>query len=647
MATTEAPRWNLEAERALWRAACAPGRWLDKDGNAGTHPDSLWHFLCRAWGASYYLKSHPSEPQWLYEPIHRPYCAWYQRHVIEWKRLSLLGDPGQYRLLTLMPRGYGKTVTSTKAASLWMMLDEPDLALLLQCANGDLAEDIYKAMIGVLGGGKTHDRDSWFVWLYGDWVAGATEKTKTSIKHGYRQSSNVSEPSIDTSGAGAGATGYHPRVVKWDDPLEKNKLKEDRTAYLRGQRAAVTASRNALQQNGLFDLTCTRYLDNDIAGHYLREEGVATWTGMPCPHMSIFDKIPFGHGKWHVYFMQTEDEDTGLPTHPRLWNEGMIAEKKRVDAEDFAGQQQNNPGASEASPLIESQIPWLYVSYADFLWDTQVEYAVVCIDTAFKSKERIGLGDDSVIVVWLKSSRDDGILYLDTELLFASNECREEDFNKKLVETCLNLRRRGIWIKAITDEVEPGGKAGTYKNRVLGILRTAGFNVGDEQFVQFNRTKDKKSRIRTAAGHWAEGYVRILLHKGDCNCPPAEYDVEKRMYKPRQCPHFGITRELRKLTNQIVKVDTTQYDDLADAAADGFAQQLWNPPNVSPGILVAEATTPVRPWDNDLKDIGKPMTNEQLIALMAERDEMRQDGFDDDGLHSIDLFDEPLPREPV
>ena len=392
-------------------------------------------------------------------------------------------------------------------------------------------------------------------------------------------------------------------------------------------------------------LTLTRNLDDDIAGRHFRDEGIKTWEGMECPHMALFDRIPFGKGIWHVFFYQTEDELTGQPTHPGLWNHEMIEQAKARDPEDFACQQQNNPGSGERAPLVESQIPYLYLGYHDFLWDVQVKWATIHIDTAFKNKDNIGRGDDSAIVVWLADARNNGILYLDTDLLRASNEWREEDFNKELIKVCLNLRRRGIFIRAITDETEPGGKEGTYKNRILGILRTAGFQMGDEQFIQLNRTSNKKARIRTGAGHWAEGYARILLNKTTCDCPPPHYDPVLKRETVVRCPHFLVPPVVKKMIYQIVKVDTTQHDDLADAATDGFARQLWIPPDTNPG-MPSEGSEVRRPGDDELKSFGRPMTNDELFALIDEKNELREAGYDD-GVRGWDEDDAALPRDPV
>ena len=562
-----------------------------------------------------------------------PYTGWLQTHILEWKRKSLTGKPGRTHIASILPRGYGKTVCSTKSATIWSGLDDPDMTCLIQSATEDFSVDILKAQKAVMSG---EDEDSWFVWLYGNWKQGATDWHKTHVNHGYRRARNISEPSFDMSSSAIGSTGYHPRQCWWDDPLIKNKLKQDKVAYLRGQHEAVNASFNSVHTNGLIALTLTRYLDNDIAGVHMRTEGVKTWSGMPCPHMSMFDEVPYGEGIWHVFFYQTEDEH-GEPTNPHLWDREMIAAAKKRDSEDFACQQQNNPGSGEHAPLVESQIPWLYMSYQDFNWEVTPQWATIHIDTAFKNQENIGAGDYSAIVVWIKDSKDNGILYLDTELLRASNEWREEDFNKELVKVCLQLRKRGIFIRAITDEKEPGGKEGTYKNRILGILRTAGFNLSEDQFIQFNRKIEKKARIRTAVGHWAEGYARIVLRRDRCDCPPLDYDPIKHKYIPRQCPHFIVPPVVKTLIDQIVRVDVVGHDDLADAMTDGFAHRLWTPPAVKPGSPQDEGSVPRRPWDEDLKDIGKPMGYEELNQLLNDRNELRGlglmspgHGWDDD-----------------
>lgn len=610
--------WSLEAERALWRAICAPARWHAADGTSvDTHPESYRYFLEYGWGAKLFLKAKPQEPRWYYEPIHREYSAWAQKHLLAWKKQSATGLPGRYHMASILPRGYGKTVSGTKSGSLWTHLDEPDMSTVFNSSGEDLAIDILTAVKAVITGAN---KNSWFTWLYGNWKQGNYGWDKRSIKHGYRRSDDVSEPSFDVSAVGTGTTGYHPRQHFWDDPIIKNKLRDDRVAYMKSVHDGVQASFNSLQPNGLMSLVLTRYLDDDVAGRQFKEKGIASWSGMDCPHMTaVTEKVEWGEGIWHVFFYQTEDEFTGEPTHPGLWTRRMIEDAKRSDPEDFACQQQNNPGSGDRSPIIESQIPHLYVSYYDFQYKVPIKWATIHIDTAFKTSETVRQGDDSVIVVWLADARDNGVLYLDTSLLQASNEWREEQFNQQLVNTCLNLRRRGIWIRAITDEVEPGGKAGTYKNRILAVLAGAGIELGANNFIALNRKVGKKARIRTGAGNWAEGYVRILLNKD----PGGVWIVPK---------------VVRKMVGQIVRIDHAGHDDLADAANDGFIPQLWARPTANPGLVTAEGTVAPRPWDEELKGFGKRPTNEELLAMIDDQKEMKEQGLAD-GVRGRDWAD--------
>jgi hypothetical protein len=619
--------WDTDAERDLWRGICSPNRWFTPDKKSvGTHPRSLHHFIDLCWGTEFYFASHPEQSMWLYEPIHGPYLTWLQTHILKWKELARRRDIAakQYYIAVVLPRDFGKSLTATKAAMLWNHLDEPDMSTLIASATAPLAVANIKAIKSII---SEDSGQSWFIWLYGNWKKGAKSFADDAIVHGYRKERSLQEESFASTGVGAGMTGWHHRVHVWDDPIYINKLREGGN-YMTGVHEAVNASFNALQKNGLLMFVLTRYLDDDVAGRHFRDEGVATWTGMPCPNTMQFDKVPFGKGEWHVFFWQTEDELTGEPTHPHLWTKQKIAEAKRRNAEDFACQQQNNPGTSNLSPLVESQLPDLFIDYKDFFFQMQtlghIEAASVHIDTAFKKKETIGKGDDNAIGVWLHDARRNGILYLDTDLLRASNEWREEDFNDELIKVLLNLRRRNIRVKCLTDEVEPGGKAGSYKNRMLGIVRASGLRLTEDQFIQFNRTTDKRARIRTGTGNWAEGYVRILLHKdkaGQWIIPPV----------------------VRKLFNQILRIDVVTHEDIADAITDGFAQGIWRRPDVRTPDT-DEGETPRYPGDEGLRAFNRPLTNEEVFRMIDEQKEINEhygpmhgpdDGFLDEPIHPM------------
>ena len=621
---TNSITWNLEDERDLWRAICAPERWFDDSSATATHPDSLWWFIHLAWGAEFYFEAHPEQPRWLIERLHKPYLRWLQHHLMAWRKQSLAGSTDRYYIASILPRGFGKTVTTTKSAMIWMHLEEPDMSTLIASSTGELSADVYKSIMAVLSG---TDEDSWFTWLYGNWRGGSKEWTKTHLVHSFRRSGNLSEPSFDTTSVDVGMTGYHHRIHVWDDPLFANKRRMDRDRYDISVHTAVNASYNALQTNGLLALVLTRYYDDDVAGRHLREEGVRTWSGMDCPNLSMFDKVEFGQGIWHVYFLQTEDELTGEPTHPVLWDRAKIAEAKRRDPEDFACQQQNNPGSGERAPIIESQVPSLYMDYADFNYEVPLEGVTVHIDTAFKTPDTIRTGDDNAIVPFFHDARRNGMVYLDTDNMKASNEWREEEFNTELVKTLLTYRRKIVRLKALTDETEKGGKAGSYKNRLISIVAGTGIPFSPDQFKQINRTSDKRARIRSGAGYWVEGFVKILLHKspdGKWIIPPV----------------------VRKLINQVIRVDVTQHDDLADAAMDVFLPTIWRRP-LPRGSSEDEGSYIRHPGDDELKAFSRPITTEELYEMIDHNKEIQETMGPGRGWDTSD-YDEPIsPREPV
>jgi hypothetical protein len=611
--------WDYQAERDLWRGICAPNSWHGESERgrslAITHPESLYWFILKCWGVQSFLRSHPEQPRWFQDRVHKPFITWLQTHILRWKALSYSGCSDRYYIGVVIPRGFGKTICATKSASLWMHLDEPDMSTMLYSATSELAVDILGGISSVMSG---KNQDSWFTWLYGNWKTGAKDWNKRFITHGYRRVDNLSESSFDSTAMDIGLTGYHPRVCFIDDPIIGNKLREG-GVYMTAVHQGVDAIYNALQTNGLMVLVLTRYLDDDVAGRHFQEEGIATWTGMEMPSVAFTQKIDVGHGTWHVYFLQSQNEqmaedDPLSYTLPEVYDMKKFKEGKRRNPEDTACQQQNNPGTSDRSPLIEAQIPDLFISYEDFQFQVPIGFTTVHLDTAFKRPENIGKGDDNAIVTWHHDERSNGVMYLDSDLLRASNEWREEDFNDVLIKDVLmSLRKQGRWIRHLTDEVEPGGKAGSYSSRLKALIRSSGIMVSKIHIL--NRTSQKKARIRTSAGHWAEGYVRILLHKDPrCRCVPT-VDQATGHISSAACPHWIIPKTLQKLLYQITRVDTAPHDDLADAQADAFIDDIWQKPigNIPAPI---EGVTPSSPGDEFLKSLSRPMTNEELFGLM-------------------------------
>jgi len=166
--------------------------------------------------------------------------------------------------------------------------------------------------------------------------------------------------------------------------------------------------------------------------------------------------------------------------------------------------------------------------------------------------------------------RNNGKVYLD--YIWRDNEARSEAFDLKLITICFNLRRRGIRIRAITDEAEQGGKTGIYRQHLEQVLIGAGFNYMPEIY-QFNRSGTRKDiRIREAAEYWLNDFVRI-------------YD---------DCPEY------EHLRYEMTHIGRSKWNDVADAAADVFRSEYWTgrmyfDDNPQPPV-------PIQPGDDVLKE---------------------------------------------
>jgi len=584
--------WNLTVERELWRAICAPGRWL-----GGTHPDSLWWFCHIAFGAEFHFRA--GNRRWMVERVHKPYLRWLQVQITDWKKQRVLGtDPAlarRFYTMIILPRAFGKSVTATKAASIWAHLDEPDMSTILCSATKDLSAALMATIQTIV---SIPSPDSWFCWLYGIWKVPRRPWTNEYIVHGYRRTISLSEPSFDTTAVGVGMTGYHPLWAVWDDPIYADKLREGGT-YMDTVHTAVDATYPALSTIGFFMIVGTRYLDDDVIGRHLKNEGVLSWHGMPCPDpVGVVERIPFGKGVWRVYFFQAEDEITGQPTLPEVMNADEISRAKAHNADDFAKQYQNNPGQSDATPILWTQIRDCFVDYKE-LRQLPLTECSIHIDTAFKSKDSVQRGDDSAVVPVLHDDRPNGVVYLHTRHIFASNAMRDDQFNDELLLKFRQIRREGYRVKCLTDEKEMGGKEGVYKRQIEALLKGAGFPY--TKFMQFNRQgTNKRKRIRTSIGFWTEGYVRILLDKdmqGEWIIPPV----------------------VRKLLNQIMRIDVIEHDDLADCTADIWQEGVWRKPSFDTFAASRDEGMAIRsPGDEAFKAMSRPYTNEEVVAMLTE-----------------------------
>jgi hypothetical protein len=265
----------------------------------------------------------------------------------------------------------------------------------------------------------------------------------------------------------------------------------------------------------------------------------------------------------------------------------MLAYAHR-DPVEYAAQIMNDPATGEHMPLTRPQIERMIIKRDDVF---PIEYATIHCDTAFKTPERRGKGDNNVIAVWLHDLRNTGMIAFDGAKV--SNEWRVEEFNSALVATLLDLRSRNIRVRAITDEQEPGGKAETWKQLVTQAIEGARLRV--PEIIQLPRSsQSKENRIRAAAGFWAEGYIRLL----------------------------DDAANLQMLINEMARIGFISPDDLSDAAADVVNKKadLWRRPRFELNSDQDEGNYPRQPGDDILRgSYGWEMTDDQARDLYDQQ----------------------------
>jgi hypothetical protein len=449
---------------------------------------------------------------------------------------------------------------------------------------------------------------SWFTWLYGNWYDNDREWKKEQVVHGYRRSTALTEPSYGTFGVDTGITGYHPLQVWWDDPISANKLSD---LWLKSVNKAFEATFPAARTDGFIGLVMTRYSDGDPAGKALEpgkenQGKVIEWAGMPPIDGRI--KVDPKKGQWYVYFLQGRDtRDTveyprGRPVLPEVWSDEELADYEDRKPDEYASQIQNDPSTGEHMPLTKEQVEQLYLD-RDLMFDKEtgrlngkipIKYATIHVDTAF-SEDRTSSGDNSVIAVVLHDLRDNGIVYLDRVL--SSPAWRVDQFNTELVNEVIRLKRLGIRVRAITDEKEPGGKAGSW--RLLMEQALAGANVRGSEIIQKTRQGTKKiQRIKTSAGYWAEGYIRLLVDY---------YDGQPNRETP------GILETVYEMLH----IGKAAFDDRSDALADVWDEEIWTRPS-GPNQNDAGQMI-IQPGDDGLKAFSSRISDEQLRDIYDEQ----------------------------
>ncbi len=474
------------------------------------------------------------EGSWWTPEIHGPWCDWLGEKVLDWEK-TYQGKraPRRHYLMIDAARGFGKTVLVTKGLTLWAILRNPDLATVISSLQQGQSDEFAEVMRHQLEG---RDKYCWWLPLYGNWAdkrgVWTRQRFITSTRSVVRTEGTVETTSVET-----GITGRHVSFFILDDPISEEKLREQ-GKWLRIVEKHLKSIRPALNNNALFIFVGTPYRDGDSLTSEMRNNGVREVCGVPLP--PEYESFTRPDGRWDLFHLPARTAQ-GDVLAPRIWPKNELDSYLEEHPAEAASQVLLRPGSGEAGLLSFERIEDMYIDYEDMPTNLPIS---IHIDTAFKHQARMGAGDYSCLIV--AAHDHDGTVYIPE--IRASNRWTVLDFDKHFVEILRKYRRHRI--KGITDEREIGGKEGVWLHHLRTIVHEAGLRL--PRFLTLSRAgKNKEERIRTAAGFWAAGYIRLIN---------------------------GV-KNTSMLAWQMVRIGVSEHDDLADAAADIFIPQLFSPLN--------------------------------------------------------------------
>jgi hypothetical protein len=175
------------------------------------------------------------------------------------KMIQILESEGTQKLI-VMPRGTFKTSLACVAYPIWLMIRNPNIRILLDSETWTLSSLSLREI-------KAHVKSEAFLSVFPNWKITLDNVSQMTIS---ARTIPKKEPTITSSGIGAGKTGQHFDVVIADDlnsPI--NSLKPELAEQVVSHYRYYTS---LLDPGGTKVVIGTRYSEHDLIGFILRNE---------------------------------------------------------------------------------------------------------------------------------------------------------------------------------------------------------------------------------------------------------------------------------------------------------------------------------------------------------------------------------------
>lgn len=164
------------------------------------------------------------------------------------------------RKLVVMPRGTFKTSLAIVSYAIWRMIRDPDERILIESELWTLARNSLREI-------KSHIKSDRFQRYFPGWHLTLDNQTEMTISARTRV---LKEPTMTSSGMGAGKTGSHFSVILIDDlNSPQNSHKKELAEQVIEHYRYYTS---ILEPGGTMVVVGTRYSDLDLIGFILKNE---------------------------------------------------------------------------------------------------------------------------------------------------------------------------------------------------------------------------------------------------------------------------------------------------------------------------------------------------------------------------------------
>lgn len=225
----------------------------------------------------------------------------------------------QEKSMMLVPRGCFKTTIGSVALTIWLLIQLPNLRILLDSHTHGFSQEILFEI-------KEHLQSEKFMGIFGDWEKDSGRWSEDSIVINKRTQPRK-EPSIQTSGVDKSKAGGHFDLIIADDIVDEKGVTE---IGIRRTRRHFNRLVPILETNGCQLVTGTRWAFNDVYGFLLEKDRKLVAAEKEAEYKRILH-----HGAWK------EDGSLYFPT--KLTADFLYNAKLSMTDKDFAVWYLNEP----------------------------------------------------------------------------------------------------------------------------------------------------------------------------------------------------------------------------------------------------------------------------------------------------------------